>query len=95
MDKEKDMILMDEEEDGKNTEVEEAEDEKSFCEKLKESIHEEMADSGKYEHMARWAEEEYPDSGYGFILRCIASEEQRHLEFLQKILFEIKGSEKK
>ena len=89
MDNEKDMTLAEEEEGGK-----EAEHEKTFCDSLTASVHAETADSGKYDELAKQAEEEYPDRGYGYILRCIAAEEQKHLEFLQKILFDIKASAK-
>ena len=86
MDGNKDMTLA-EEKHG-----EEAEHGKKFCESLKESVQEEMADSGKYDDMAEWADEEYPGKGYGFILRCIAKEERSHLDLLQKIHADIKAS---
>lgn len=68
---------------------EESEYKETFCDHLKKSIHEEMKDSGKYDEMAKKAEEEYPGMGYAAILRDIAHEETVHLRHLQDILFDI------
>ena len=54
----------------------------------------ENADSEKYIKLAEIAEENYPDQGYGFILRCISREEEQHKKLLTEILNDIqKGSD--
>ena len=55
-----------------------------------EDLEAEESDNEKYMDLALQADCEYPDRGYGCIIRDIAKEEEQHRKHLSDILYDIK-----
>ena len=57
-----------------------------FKKAIAEDIADENNDADKYLKLANFADEHYPDCGYGSILRGIAGEEKQHHKLLSEIM---------
>ena len=64
-------------------------EEMTFEEMLREDLDDEGNDHAKYMKLADQADIEYPDRGYGSILRQIAIEEIHHRKHLANIIHDI------